>query len=310
VYPLLKNYYGTGGDLNVDEIHEVIPITETDGLWHPQEGVVNGHFNASKPDKIRKIGRLRQGVSKILENPDYTPTTISKKYTVSDMITGYGVAESVCHYYSLWGGNLSEKRAIIQGWGNVGATSALYLAKEGVKIVGIIDRAHGLLNAEGYDLEAVKKIFAARENNTLVGDELLSFEEVNEKIWSMGAEIFIPAAASRLVTQNQVEAMIENGLEVIACGANVPFADKAIFYGPITEYVDERVSLVSDFVANCGMARTFAYLMSPNADVTDENIFRDTSQTIRQALEKIHAINPEKTHLASAGFRIALQELV
>ena len=25
VIPLLKNYYGTGGDLNVDEIHEVIP---------------------------------------------------------------------------------------------------------------------------------------------------------------------------------------------------------------------------------------------------------------------------------------------
>jgi hypothetical protein len=25
VSPLLKSYYGTGGDLNVDEIHEVIP---------------------------------------------------------------------------------------------------------------------------------------------------------------------------------------------------------------------------------------------------------------------------------------------
>jgi hypothetical protein len=28
VSPLLKSYYGTGGDLNVDEIHEVIPMTE------------------------------------------------------------------------------------------------------------------------------------------------------------------------------------------------------------------------------------------------------------------------------------------
>src|SRR3546814_163157 len=25
VTPLLKNYYGTGGDLNIDEVHEVIP---------------------------------------------------------------------------------------------------------------------------------------------------------------------------------------------------------------------------------------------------------------------------------------------
>lgn len=55
VIPLLKNYYGTGGDLNVDEIHEVIPITEQYGLWHPQEGVVNGHYNATEPEKIKNL---------------------------------------------------------------------------------------------------------------------------------------------------------------------------------------------------------------------------------------------------------------
>ena len=38
VRPLLKNYYGTGGDLNVDEIHEVIPMTANLGILHPQEG--------------------------------------------------------------------------------------------------------------------------------------------------------------------------------------------------------------------------------------------------------------------------------
>jgi len=64
VIPILKNYYGTGGDLNVDEVHEVIPITESLGLWHPQEGVLQGHFNPSEGDKITKIGQLRKGVSK------------------------------------------------------------------------------------------------------------------------------------------------------------------------------------------------------------------------------------------------------
>lgn len=65
--PILKNYYGTGGDLNVDEIHEVIPITEKFGLWHPQEGVVNGHFNSNEGEKIKRIGQLRSGVSKCLK---------------------------------------------------------------------------------------------------------------------------------------------------------------------------------------------------------------------------------------------------
>ncbi|HAI76084.1 MAG TPA: amino acid dehydrogenase [Microscillaceae bacterium] len=310
VYALLKNYYGTGGDLNVDEIHEVIPITEEYGLWHPQEGIVNGYYNPPKPDKIRKIGRLRQGVSKILEDPNYTPTTVSKKYTVADMITGYGVCEAVLHYYRLWGGDVTQKRAIIQGWGNVGAAAALFLAKAGVKIVGIIDKDGGLINPEGYDLEATKRLFADRKGNTLQAANLMPFAEVNAKIWTMGAEIFIPAAASRLVTQVQVEAMIQNQLEVISCGANVPFADKEIFFGPITEYVDQHCALLPDFIANCGMARVFAYLMSDNVEVTDAAIFQDTSRTIGDALQVTYQQNSQKTHIAQKSFEIALKQLV
>ena len=54
-------------------------------------------------------------------------------------------------------------------------------------------------------------------------------------IWSIGAEIFVPAAASRLLSQNQLDQMIDNDLEVISSGANVPFADKEIFFGPISK---------------------------------------------------------------------------
>lgn len=311
VYPLLKNYYGTGGDLNVDEIHEVIPITEQFGLWHPQEGVVNGHFHPPKPQKIHMIGRLRQGVSKILEDQDYVPTS-DKKYTVSDMITGFGVAESVRHYYQLWGGDITTKRAIIQGWGNVGATAALYLAKYGVKIVGIIDREGGIIHEDGLDLEAIKKLFYDRKGNQLIAKNMIPYDEINENIWRIGAEIFIPAAASRLVSKEQAEFMIANELEVVACGANVPFKDQAIFYGPIAEYVDGKVSLITDFISNCGMARTFAYLMDPRNDqkITDDQIFKDISYTIERALKKVHEKNPGKTGLASAAFEISLSQLI
>ncbi|WP_026999994.1 Glu/Leu/Phe/Val dehydrogenase dimerization domain-containing protein [Eisenibacter elegans] len=310
VYPLLKNYYGTGGDLNVDEIHEVIPITEEYGLWHPQEGVVNGHFNASKPQKIRKVGQLRQGVSKVLEDANYVPTPAKRRYVVADMITGYGVAEAVLHYYQLWGGDPRQKRAIVQGWGNVGATAALYLAKAGVKIVGIIDRVGGVIRTEGYSLEEIKQLFADRQGTQLVSPDLIPFDEINERIWSIGAEIFVPAAASRLVTQAQVEQMIAHQLEVVSCGANVPFADKEIFFGPIGDYTDDRVSLIPDFIANCGMARVFAYLMSDKVEMTDDAIFKDTSRIIGQALEKVHTQNPGRTGIAKAGFRIALEQLV
>ncbi len=310
VYPILKNYYGTGGDLNVDEIHEVIPITEEYGLWHPQEGIVNGHFQASKPQKIHKIGHLRQGVSKVIEDYNYTPTSRKKRYTVSDLITGFGVAESVRHYYELWGGDITQKRAIIQGWGNVGAAAALYLAKYGVKIVGIIDRNGGILSENGLGLDETKKLFFNKNSNQLNEPNLVPFEELNERIWSTPAEIFIPAAASRLVTAEQVQQLIAGKLEVIASGANVPFKDTAIFFGPTTALADEQVSLIPDFVANCGMARVFAYLMQQDVEITDEAIFTDISQTIRQALSTAYQVHPAKTGIAETLFRIALEQLV
>lgn len=309
VMPLLKNYYGTGGDLNVDEIHEVIPITESYGLWHPQEGIVNGHFHANEPQKIRKIGQLRQGVSKVLEDPNFTPNG-TKKYTVADMITGYGVAEAACHFYSIWGGDIREKRAIIQGWGNVGAAAACFLAVEGVKIVGIIDRDGGLIKEEGFDLDEIRDLFIQRNGNKLVAENLIPFEEINSKIWDLKSEIFIPAAASRLVTQDQIARMVNSGLEVISCGANVPFADSEIFFGPTGVWADEKVAVIPDFIANCGMARVFAYLMSDDAEVTDAAIFSDVSETIQKAMKKTFSENSQKTKLAQTSFKIALTQLV
>ena len=310
VTPLLKHYYGTGGDLNVDEIHEVIPITEDCGIWHPQEGVFNGHFQPREAQKINRIGQLRQGVLKVIEDTQYSPS-IEKKYVVADMITGYGVAQSVAHYYDIWGGDLKGKKVIVQGWGNVASAGAYYLAQSGAKIVGIIDRVGGLINENGFSLEEIKHLFLTKNGNEIIHPELKSFEEINAKIWDIRADVFIPCAASRLITQEQVERMIKGGVQVIAAGANVPFADKEIFFGPIADYADNHISVIPDFISNCGMARVFAYLMSNDLNVlTDQGIFEDTSKIIGDALRKAHAKNPSKTGIAKAAFEIALNQLV
>ena len=309
VSPLLKSYYGTGGDLNVDEIHEVIPITENCGVWHPQEGVFAGHFQPTDADKINRIGQLRQGVIKVLENTTYSPD-VSRKYTVADMITGYGVAEAVRHYYEIYGGDVKGKRAVVQGFGNVGSAAAYYLAQMGAKVVGIIDRAGGLINEEGFSFEEIKKLFLEKKGNTLAAENLIPFEELNQKVWALETEIFAPCAASRLITQEQISKMIETGLEVISCGANVPFADKEIFFGSIMEDTDQRVSLIPDFISNCGMARVFAYFMERRVQMTDEAIFNDTSMTIRNAIQNTFDNNSSKTNISKTAFEIALKQLV
>ena len=310
VTPLLKHYYGTGGDLNIDEIHEVIPITEDCGVWHPQEGVFNGHFQPRESQKINRIGQLRLGVLKAIEANKYSPN-VNRKFVIADMITGYGVAESVKHYYNIYGGNLEGKRVVVQGWGNVGAAAAYYISQEGAKIVGIIDRKGGLINETGFTFKEIKKLFLTKKGNSLVAEKIRPFDEINNKIWDLKSEIFLPCAASRLINQNQVEKMINSGIEVIAPGANVPFADKEIFFGPISEFTDQNISLLPDFISNCGMARVFAYLMSNDLKkLEDEKIFLDTSKTIKLAIQNIYKKNSMKTQISKTAFEIALKQLI
>ena len=310
ITPLLKYYYGTGGDLNIDEINEVIPITEDCGVWHPQEGVFNGHYQPRESQKINRIGQLRQGVLKTIESKNYTPD-IERKFVVADMITGYGVSESVKHYYQIYGGELKNKRVIVQGWGNVGSAAAYYMAQNGAKIIGIIDRDGGLINEKGFSFEEIKKLFLNKNVNAISGKNMLSFEEINNRIWSLKSEIFLPCAASRLITKDQVEKMLKSGIEVIAPGANVPFADEEIFFGPISDYTDQNTSLIPDFISNCGMARVFAYLMGNDLEtIEDESIFKDTSETIKNALENIFEKNSNSKNISKTAFEIALKQLI
>ena len=309
VSPLLKEYYGTGGDMNVDQRLEVIPFTEKCGIEHPQEGVFNGHFNPSEEDKIQRIDQLKNGVGKTLESSAYCPD-VSRAYKVADMITGFGVAEAVKHYYGIYGGEVKDKRAIVQGFGNVGSAAAYYLSQMGAKIVGIIDREGGVINNDGFSFEEIKELFLNKDGNLLVADDMISFEEINDKIWDLEAEIFMPCAASRIITQDQVSRMIDSGLEVISCGANVPFADKEIFFGSIMEFTDDRISLIPDFISNCGMARVFAYLMEGKVSLTDESIFNDASETIKNALQATFERNDSKTNISKTAFEIALKQLL
>ena len=310
VTPLLKHYYGTGGDLNVDEIHEVIPMTEDCGVWHPQEGVFNGHFQPREAQKINRIGQLRYGVLKVIEDETFSPD-VNKKLVIADMITGYGVAQSIQHYYSIWGGNLIGKKVIVQGWGNVGSAAAYYLAQQGAKIIGIIDRVGGLIKEDGFTFEEIKALYLTKNGNELAHPNLIPYDEINARIWKLKAEVFIPCAGSRMITESQLNDMITGGMEVISSGANVPFADPEIFFGPIADKADHSISIIPDFISNCGMARVFAYLMSNDLKtITDKGIFEDTSATIKNALIQANSVNPGKTGIAKAAFEIALKQLV
>ena len=308
VSPLLKSYYGTGGDMNVNEAKDVVPITESYGIWHPQEGIVEGHFNPNKSQKISKIGQLRLGVPMVIANPEFSPD-IKKKYSVSDMITGYGVAQSVIHYYNIWkNGVRKNKSVLIQGWGNVGASAGFFLSKAGFRIKGIMDKEGFVLSNDGFTQEEIVRLFLSKENNTLSSKEKL-FDDFSV-FWNHGSDIFLPCAGSRLVSKSNLDNLIKNGCELIASGANVPFDNEEILYGKVMEYADNSISVIPDFIANCGMARTFGYCMQKENEISSKAIFEDVSKTICTSLKNIYKMNSDTTKISQKAIAIAIKKIL
>ena len=78
--PLLKTYYGTGGDMNVDEVNEVIPICKNNGILFPLEGVIRGHYKKDEKNTMKIISQLSVGVPLIVKSKYLTPNQ-SKDYS-------------------------------------------------------------------------------------------------------------------------------------------------------------------------------------------------------------------------------------
>ncbi|MGC2234589.1 MAG: Glu/Leu/Phe/Val dehydrogenase dimerization domain-containing protein [Pyrinomonadaceae bacterium] len=305
----LKSYYGTGGDLNVSD-QEVLDYTKP-YVGDPQEGIVVGQ----KKQNIEKIiEQLQAGVSLKLYDAKYTPLT-DGTYKINDMITGFGVVESFRHYYQLFGSgeSLQGKKAIIQGWGNVGAAAGYFLAQNGAKIVAISDGKGSVIKNDGFSIEEIIELFKGTFTEPKGIIKHKDKDEGNrDAIFDVKADIFAPCAGSFLVSDEYIDKLYANGVEVIASGANVPFAGQqnANIYSDTTANADGKLAVIPDFIANSGMAHTFAYLMKNDISVTEDGIFTSVSETISKALSKIKdEFGKSNSQLTEKAIRIALRDL-
>ena len=67
-------------------------------------------------------------------------------------------------------------------------TKALAAADADVLSVHVVDRAGGLIKEEGFSLEEIRQLFLQREGNALTAPDLLSFDEVNQRILDDGVD--------------------------------------------------------------------------------------------------------------------------
>ncbi len=132
--------------------------------------------------------------------------------------------------------------AAVQGFGNVGAHAALFLAEKGVRIVAVSDIHTALFQAEGLDIKA---LLAYAENN---GRSLKGFPGALEidhaELLTLPVDVLIPAAKEDVITAANAG---DIRARLIVEGANGPTAAAA---DAILQARDVRV--VPDILANAG----------------------------------------------------------
>ena len=305
IAPLLRERYGTGGDLNVDEVLDVLPTFARIGLVHPQEGVVRGHLKPDADGLRRIMDRMEAGVEAAV---DGALGIAGSTQTVADLITGFGVAAAVRRFHERTDVPLEGVRVKLEGFGNVGAACALYLARAGARIVAISDARHTFVDPDGLDAEGVEALLVRRCDKMLPADDPRVRPGTDRSPFdNAAADVFVCAAISESLTAAALDRLEATGVRVIACGANQPFREVKIGSTRIAQAADRRFSVLPDILSNCGMARTFSYLMENDARPLARPVFDEVERTIRDSLDEvIDRSGGSGTSLIAATLEMAL----
>jgi glutamate dehydrogenase (NAD(P)+) len=284
IAPLLRDRYGTGGDLNVDETLEVLPTFQRLGLQHPQEGVIRGHLRPDAAGYRAIMERMEAGVVAPL---DATLGVAGVELAVADMVTGYGLAAAVRRFMERRGRGIAGARVLLEGFGNVGASCALYLGRAGARIVSIRDARNTFSDSAGLDADGVERLFQHRHNKMLpAGDGRVVASGGDDLFWQP-ADVFVCAAISQSVTRETLDRLESCGVTLIAAGANQPFREAKVGSTRVAQHADRRFSVLADILSNLGMARAFSYLMEPAAEPDARALFAAVERTITDLTDEV-----------------------
>ena len=289
--PLLQSCYGTGPDQNTSD-SELSELLRGIGVSEPRYGLAKTLYGT---DYEFRLERLARGINEVVRGVRFG----DKICRIVDLATGFGVAESVAFAYTAQGQSLRGKRVTIEGFGAVGTATAYFIAQLGARIVGVsaIDGYTGkprlAIASQGLPVEQLishhGQFGSIQSVDATAAADLCDIE----------ADVFVPAATTGTINAERLARLRRVGVTMIAPGANSPFSDASV-----EAEADQLMTVLPDFVVNCGMARTFAYFLQSEAPATQQQWPRlksDLTSTIHTALAVVDdAIQANRGVLAAS----------
>jgi glutamate dehydrogenase (NAD(P)+) len=167
----------------------------------------------------------------------------------------------------------------VQGFGSMGGATARYLARSGVRVVGIADRDGLIANPEGLDVD---RLLAARDGHGAIDRAALRAgdEQRPGADWlALDAELLVPAAVSYVIGAEEAERV---GARVIVEAANVPTRPEAE-----RRLAERGVVVVPDFVANLATNAWWWWTLYGDLPPATEPSFAKIAATMRRLVGEL-----------------------
>ena len=179
--------------------------------------------------------------------------------------TGYGLVYIVDELLRHKNDSLEGKTVTLSGSGNVAIYAAQKAQQLGAKVVTLSDSTGWVYDSEGIDialLQQVKELERARLTDYAAGRNSAVYHEKRNDggIWAVPCQIALPCATQNELFEEDAKTLVQNGVEVVAEGANMPTTPEAIAY-----LQGHKVDFLPGKAANAGGVATSALEMSQNS---------------------------------------------
>lgn len=142
--------------------------------------------------------------------------------------TGYGLLYFVEQMLYENGDTLKGKTVAISGAGNVAYFAALKAISLGAKVISISNSTGTIHDESGFNLEKLDYVNSLNRDLGKYPEKYPSTFLAGQKPWKLKCDIALPCATQNELDADDAKALVKNGCQCIAEGANMPSTDEAI----------------------------------------------------------------------------------
>jgi glutamate dehydrogenase (NADP+) len=149
--------------------------------------------------------------------------------------TGYGCTYFVAEMLKTKKRDLEGMRVVVSGSGNVAQFAALKAMQLGAKVVAFSDSSGFVHDDEGMNEEKIRFVMEIKNvKRGRIGEyaarypKATFFDTTQRRIWAIPCDVALPCATQNELTLDDAQALIRNGVQCVAEGANMPTTADAV----------------------------------------------------------------------------------